>query len=58
MERVQVENVEPSHDGAIKENGADSVERSESSDEGDHTAGPVGAVDANLGCSYRLHVFR
>ncbi len=58
MDRVQVEDVEPSHDRSVHENGADALDGPETANERYHPPGAVGAVDPDPAGADRLHVLR
>ena len=58
VDRVQVEDVEPSHDRPVDEYGADPFQGTEAADECDHSTRAVRAVDPDPTGSDRLHVFR
>jgi len=57
MDRLEVEDVEPSHDGPVEQDRPNSLERTESADETQHPAGPVRPVHANLRRADRLEAF-
>jgi len=55
VERVQVDDVETSHDGPVEQDGAHAFEGPEASDERDHATRAVSAVDPDPADAYRLH---
>lgn len=58
MQRIHVEDVEPSDNRPVEQNGADAIEGPQASYERDDPPRPVRPVDPHLSRSDRLHVLR
>jgi len=57
VDDIEVDDVEPPEDRSVEHHRADSLERTETPDEPDHSLGRVGPVDTNMARSDRLYVF-
>jgi len=58
MERVEIEDVEPTHDDSIEEHGPHALEGTDAPHEGDHPSRPVGSIDADPRRAHGLDVLR
>jgi hypothetical protein len=56
MEHVQVEDVEPSHDRPVEEDGAHALDWSQLSDQADHATRAIGPIDPHAPDTDRFHV--